>query len=235
MNSTNQTTTVYTVVWAQFIYSSICLFGAITVLINISVFSNRRLTDRTYQFLLVEAIVDLLYIVMMGCSSLINCGSPCASRTDTLWAQIIRLCLYDYLTSCFAINNILIEIFLSLERLCIISNKQFMQKFNFKPVILCIGVFSLIFYSPVLLLKRFYTSDYVVYELLLTDFGASKIGHLIPGILSTIRLLLATVCLFTINMITFIKFKRHVKKKNKLKGNLSSKTSIFILFLKHKI
>lgn len=220
----------YTLVWPQFIYSSICLFGATTVSINISVFVNKKLTDRTYQFLLVEAIVDLLYITMMGCSSLINCGTPCQSRANTLWAQIIRYGFYDYLTSCFAINNILIEMFLSLERLCVISNRQILQKLNFKPVVLAIGVFSLAYYSPVLFLKQFVALTDGSYKLVLTSFGDSRTGRLIPGILSTIRLLLATVGLFSINMNTFVRFKRHVKKKTKLKGNFQSKPGIKIFF-----
>lgn len=228
-NLTNLTTTtttvlVYTLVWPQFIYSSICLFGATTVSINISVFANKKLTDRTYQFLLVEAIVDLLYITMMGCSSLINCGTPCQSRSQTLWAQIIRFCFYEYLTSCFAINNILIEVFLSLERLCVISNRQILQKCNFKPVIIGIASFSLAYYTPVLFMKQFVTEDDgITYRLVLTSFGKSRAGRLFPGILSFVRLVLATIVLFSINMTTFVKFKRHVKKKSKLKGNFQSK------------
>lgn len=225
--SKNATTVVvaYTIVWPQFIYSSICFFGACTVLINISVFLNKNLIDRTYKFLLAEALVDFAYIVIMGCSSLINCGSPCASRTNTLAAQIVRFCFYDYLTSCFAINNILIEIFLSLERLFVISNNHFLQTLPFNRVILCINAFALVYYTPVLLLKRFLLVDNsdngsssYFYSLVLTDIGKSAFGRAIPGVLSIIRLLLATVCLFGINMTTFIKFKRHIKRKSKLKG-----------------
>jgi hypothetical protein len=223
-SSSNATTAVYTLVWPQFLYTSICLFGTLTVSLNVSIFVNRRrLTDRTYRFLLVEAIVDLFYIVIMGCSSLINCGTPCLSRANTLWAQVIRYGFYDYLTSCFAINNILIEIFLSVERLCVISNKPFLQKLSFKPVIVSIAVFSLVFYSPVLFLKQFVYLGNGTYQLASTSFGLSSAGRIIPGVLSTIRLLLATVCLFAINITTFVKFKRHVKKKSKLKGNRNRK------------
>lgn len=222
--TSNETSPVYTLVWPQFIYSSICLFGATTVSINVSVFANKKLTDRTYQFLLIEAIIDLLYIMTMGCSSLINCGTPCQSRANTIWAQIIRYGFYDYLTSCFAINNILIQMFLSLERLFVISNKHVLQKFNSTYVILIIGIFSLVYYSPVLFLKQFVALENGTYQLVLTSFGMSRVGRLVPGVLSSIRLLLATLGLFSINMTTFVKFKRHVQNKKNLKGNFQSKS-----------
>lgn len=223
-NTQNQTVIVtYTLVWYQFVYSSICFFGATTVSINISVFVNKKLTDRTYTFLLIESIVDMLYICMMGFSSVINCGTPCQSRSNTLWALIIRYGLYEYLTSCFAINNILIQIYLSLDRLLIISNRSqtIFQKLGLKPTISAIGLFSLAYYSPVLFIRKYVALGDGTWKLFLTDFGMSKAGRLIPGVLSTIRLILVTICLFSINMITFVKFKRHVNKKSKLTFNPS--------------
>lgn len=216
--SANQT--AFYVVWPEFLYSSVCLFGTITVSLSISIFVNKSLKDRTYRFLLIEATVDFFYISMMGSSSLINCGSPCQSRSNTLWAQLIRLCIYDYLTSCLAINNILIEIFISIERLCIVSNKCYFQKLSFQPVVFTIGIFSLLFYTPVLFLESISNLGNGNYQLATTNFGNSEIGRLIPSVLTAIRLLLATVFLFSINVITLIKFKRHLNKKLKLKGNV---------------
>lgn len=244
--TTNHTTTSTTLagapgllIWSEVLYSCICCVGALTVTTNIAVFLNRQLKDPTYTFLLAEACVDLCYVSMLAFYLMFRCGlSQCEQRKLQLPYQIYVLVVANYLTSCMAINNIIIELFLSVQRLCIISNWSFLQNISAPRGVLVILTISAVYYSPVLFLNKISSQTNaqgsVVFSLPLTDFGSSELGRITPAILITIRLSLATVGLFSVNLFMFFKFHKHLEKKSRLKASKASSmtsTFYFIFFL----
>jgi hypothetical protein len=71
----------------------------------------------------------------------------------------------------------------------------------------------------VLFLKKITQISSFEYELQTTQFGRSKQAHLIVIALATGRLFLVTFCLATINVVTLVRFKIYLKKKNNLKAS----------------
>lgn len=215
----------------EYIFCGLSSIGAITSIINAFVFLNRALKDQIFNFYIVSSLVDFIYSIVIAFMVLIECGSICDNiRGLHFLTHFYRIYLDDYLTSSLAINNILIEIFLSTQRFFIISNKKCLQSISSIRIILIVFCFSLLFYSPVLFLKRIvsidqhnssFNSTTNGYKLEYTEFGNSSIGRALPLILSSIRFILASVILFLINLFTLIKFRKHVNKKSNLKLKLS--------------
>jgi hypothetical protein len=91
-----------------------------------------------------------------------------------------------------------------------------------KALPVCLFVFSLVFYSPVLFLKTI--ENYTVngtataatprWKLTVNEFGGSFYGKMIPIALSIVRLCLATLVLFVVNLITACKFNSYFRHKS---------------------
>jgi hypothetical protein len=86
---------------------------------------------------------------------------------------------------------------------------------HFAPTVASINLVALIFYSPVLLLRKPVSLDdgSGKYALVLTALSQSRFGQIIPILLSLIRLVLIKVVLFGINLTVLIIFKRHIGQK----------------------
>lgn len=197
-----------------YIEEVILIFGLFTVSINIIVFAELRFKDTAYKFLLLEAIVDFIYLLLLSLSIFVYCGTPCSAVYTSIWGKLYNLAIDDYLTSGLAINNILIEIVLSLQRLFIITNKPWLSDISFLKTSLVIGVVSLLFYLPLLILNKIVQIGPNEYSLVAAS--GHVLDSVIPTLISSLRLFLATVGLFSINLVTFVHFKRHMKRKSKL-------------------
>lgn len=200
----------------EIIYCIVCSLGSITSLINIFVLSNKKLKDPVYSYYLASSIIDFIYVTIIALKIFITCGSPCIFRKNYLSTLIYILYFQDYLTSCLAITNILIEVFISLQRFMIISNKKFLL--NFRPILVVIflSVFCLIYYIPVIFLKSIQHESKDQYALESTKFGLSSGGKIFSIVLSLIRLIFASVVLFIINWLNLIRFRKLMVKKSNL-------------------
>lgn len=208
--------------WDEYFFCVLCTLGAITSLINLSVFLHPNLKDPIYKFYIASSILDFMYGTIIAFIIFILCGTLCEKlRSTTLATQVFWLVFDDYLTSCFAITNIFIELFLSLQRLFMITNKTFLQNLNPNKVLIFLCVIGLVYYIPVLFVRKIVKFDLSFanktgYGLEQTDFGKSDLGRTFPVILSTIRLVIASIVLFSINVVSLIKFKNHINKKKSL-------------------
>lgn len=208
--------------WNEIGLSILSFFGSIANIVNISVFLNKNLKDSVYKYMLAISFIDFVYITLIGCEIAYRCGSSCDYRFNYYSIQLYELIIVDYFTSCLALTNILVELYLSVDRLFLLSNSKFLHK---KPVKLIIPIFliiSLCFYMPTLFLKKIIKISGKYYTTF-TNFGKSKMGKLVPGILSGVRLFLAIIFLSFINTITFVKFRNRLFCKMSLKMNLNSK------------
>lgn len=202
------------IIWPNILNSIICLSGLVTVSINISIFSNRTLTDKSYTLLLTEAIADLIYLTCSLVWPIFNY----AIDSNSIIAALYSIAIDNYLTSCLAVYSVLIELFLSIDRLLILSNRLMLVNVSLRHAIICIALISLLFYLPVLFLQRIeLTGDNEDGSILVTtSFGQTDFGKIIPTLLTVVRLFLILVCLFSINIVTLVKFKRYVSKKTKI-------------------
>lgn len=212
--------------WEEYFYSAICCMGAFTSLLNITIFLNPKLKDPIYKFYLTSSVIDLMYTVILANALFLSCGTVCDDLRGTNYSnKFYWLFFDDYLTSCFAINNIIIELFVSIQRIIVLSNQNCFR--NLKPTIVLpiIACIALIYYSPVLFLKEIVTNESLFrnstgFSLENTKFGNTTVGRIFPVVLASIRLLIASVVLFILNLFTLVKFRKHLNKKSNLKLNV---------------
>lgn len=202
----------------EIIFSALGLVGVFTSVINFTIFWCLRKKDQIYKFYFFSSIADFLYMLMISVYVLFSCGSPCENlNSKKLYRQIYMIALDDYLTSCLAIYTIIIELFVTIQRYCMFTTKSYFQSQQPNIVMISTTVFSLVFYTPVVFLKKIVYLGENSYEIQYTKFGLSKPGRVIPIVLSTIRLFIASIVLLVINIFTLVKFKKYLKKKQIIK------------------
>lgn len=219
--------------WSEYLLSGVCIIAALTSLINVSVFVNSELKDQIYKYYFTSSLFDLFYVIILAFYVFTVCGTLCEYRVSLLSTQIYWLYFTDFITSCLAIINVMIDLFLSLQRLFMISNKKHLQNLKAKNVLFVLVFLGLIYYIPVLFIKKIVlyeqqiepnsTTKQIKYKLEYTEFGNSIFGRIIPLILSSLRILMASVILFFINLVTLSRFKSHFNKKTNIKFHKSSK------------
>jgi len=103
----------------------ICILGVIANVINIAVFVNPRMQDRSFKYMLVNSISDCIYLLFFLTDYYILkqfCDSCAITKTFT--AQMFFFLVDDYFSSVCAFFCILIDIAMSLERMFIVMNKK---------------------------------------------------------------------------------------------------------------
>lgn len=202
----------------ELVLSSIGLIGILASSFNIIIFWNLRERDQIYKFYFFSSIADALYMTMISLYVLFSCGIPCENLNGKqLYRHVYMIVLDDYVTSCLAIYTILIELFITIQRYCMFTTNAILQTQRPKIFMAIICLFSLVFYIPVLFLKKIVHLGKNEYKIENTKFGLSAAGRVIPIVLSSIRLFVASFLLLVINIFTLIKFKKYLKKKKAMK------------------
>jgi hypothetical protein len=206
MNQTDNVHRLKEAGWTFFM-PPLCFIGLLTNIINIIVFSNKRLrNDKLNQYLLVHSITYFFYLLFCFFSFMIRC--------QTLWAKMYELYIFNYFTSSLAIFCVLIELFISIERYLIVSNrKPIRDRFiRTRTLLTSLFVFSILFYLPNLFMDDIKhkkiadgfnsTSLKIIYNVESSEFGKSHAGKMITLILSATRTVLFLVLFTIINTMT---------------------------------
>ncbi|CAF1012232.1 unnamed protein product [Brachionus calyciflorus] len=214
--SVNQSllTTDFIINWNEYLFSILCFLGSITSLINIFIFYKIRLKDQIFKYYLTTSIIDFGYTLILGLNSIVNCGTSCKERTESLVGKFYELILCEYLTSSFAITGILIDLFVSVQRLLVVVSNPVLTYLNPSFVVIVLITAGLFYYIPVLFVKKISEIGPKVYKLQYTQFGNSEFGKVVPIFLSSIRLILASVILFIINLFTLFQLTKRIKKES---------------------
>lgn len=208
-------------------FSILYLIGMTSVCVNLSVLTNAKLKEPTYKYLMVEALADLFYLMILAIFLIFNCGESCASyRNFDFFYEMFALVFVDYMSSCLSFNNTLIELLLSLQRLYIMRNRTFMEHLKVENVSLLIMIVSLVYFTPMLFLKNslvYLEQGQIKYAMVTSEFSRTLIGRILPAVSVSVRIFLATFALAIINFITLSKFKLQLDKKSALQISSSSK------------
>ena len=207
--------------YTKLIYSA-CIFSIITNIINIAVFSHSSLRDTTYNFMMVVAITDLCYCCFAFESFTLSniCGSYtfiCGSYTQYI-ALINERIIADFLSSCLAIYSISSEIFLTVQRIFIIRNINFLKDLTVKKVGPIIASISAIYYLPTWffygtkesgVVYTFKNQTYIEYVRYSTDFGKSVTGTYLGLVMQIGRIVLVLGVLLVLNIVSIIFFHKY--------------------------
>jgi hypothetical protein len=139
--------------WQYLLLPQINVFGLVTNILNACVFLDRRMEDATFKYMLATSLNDILYLIFTSWNINKYCTQcPLYSAYVT---QIYLIWLNDWFTSSQALFNILIDIFISLQRYFILLNKPFFQMnaMNHYLVILVISIISMLYYLPLVFFK----------------------------------------------------------------------------------
>jgi hypothetical protein len=223
----------------------ITLFGTFTNLINITIFSNKEFKDRIFTYLLVHSIAEFFYLFLCNFLPLPYCGVYCDFTIRNAFVSIlIMLIIEDYLTSCIAIFNILLEIFISLQRYSLLSSTNCFGfnrlNSNSTPyyVVTILLIISSLYYSPIFFLFEIVqiddsliplhlrTNGEKYYEKVSTKFSNDHKSFQLyyELIINFIRGPICMAILTLINLLTLLKFRKQIKKKIQIKSTILIKS-----------
>jgi len=225
----------------QYVIYGISVIGMVGHVINVFVLSSSELKDSSYKFMLANSINNFFYLLSVF--KFFNCDQTCVPNQGTLFHLLYYIAVDEYLSSCMAIFNLLIQIFLSFQRILLVLNKKFFQNITPFKGILGISIISLIYYSPVLTIQKIELSianvtrnstieEKPIYSIVSTNFGLSPFGQSIRIVLYSIRIILSTFILTILNVINYVLFKRYIKNKEKLLKKSEGKKSSNKSFIK---
>jgi hypothetical protein len=209
--------------------------AAVFSVLNISVLAHPRLKDPLYKFLLVMSIADCLYsgsLFFLGMFAK-YCYAHSVSATGYFIFLLLYIIISEYLTSSLAFFNIILELFLTGQRIVIISNNvdSCLKTAKFKHVFALLASVSLAVYAPTLFMNSISAAMvedtsknlvYLDYRLVKTEFSLTKTAAAYVTTMNIARMVLVTCVLFILNIIASIKFRAFLKKKFHLK-EMSSK------------
>lgn len=227
----------------QLSYGIVALIGSLSQIINILVLLSPDLKDSSYKFMLANSVNNACYLLLCAIYPFFVCQSVCEIENQALFTLIYLIAIDEYLTSCMAVFNLLIQIFLSIQRIFLVTNNRFFQNISVIKSVSILAFVSLLFYSPIFTIQNIELSqanttvnhsESRLYSIVKTDFGSTTFGQHVRTIVSSLRIFLATVLLTIVNTINFIVFKRYFNKREKLiKTNLSK--TVFFYDLINKI
>jgi hypothetical protein len=215
------------------------IFAGVTALLNIFIFMHKNIlkSSEFFHYLLAMSIADFLYMSVLALSNIINKQCASSSTQCNLSAEYFTFFLYisfnNWLSSALALFNIIIENFLTIQRLFMLTNRRFPAKLTVLRVVLAVFGFSIIWYSPTL-----FTSEIVMrkidlvnasvteFKMVNTDFGNSLVGMITPVVLSFGRLCLSGPILLALNVYNIYVFKQYLnKKKSVSSGGVTAASS----------
>jgi hypothetical protein len=202
------------------------IISMITSILNIIILSNRKLNDSTYKFLMVISISEFFYAGFLLLYSLLYtlCGDEACNPVAYYFYLLFFIIISEYVTSCLPFFNILMEGFLTIKRIIIISKKTHLKKcINSKHLVFGILLLSFLIHTPNIFMYRitpirrdFHNATQTFYKMDKTWFGQTKIAKIILISVTLIRLFLSTIGLFIMNIITLNKFTQYMNRKTLL-------------------
>lgn len=211
-------------------------------LVNIVVFLTLR--KFFFKFLLAMSISDAFYEILLIATTATNfyANDPNVTSQTVYTSQQMRIYLSDYLTSCMAVFNVVIECLLTTHRIILLtrsrpksektrtSSSLKLLKHPFSVSSIIFGLLLLI-YSPVIFIYqskkvRIDSEERYIYSK--TEFGESRLGVIVLNSLNVSRIVLTLVVLSILNTIAIVKFGRYFRRKKELSGKDPESASAMI-------
>jgi hypothetical protein len=200
--------------------------SVVTSFINVIVFSQKSMRGHPlFRYLLAMSVSDFVYSLSMVMMIPLSTACFWVKENNKDEDVDITICyvfykhnllFQEYLTSCLALFNIILEIIVTCQRIRLLSREARSENMS-RPWVVCVLAFgfSLAFYSPVLFMNEVYAvetrnettsavrRDYLYGK---TKFGKSVEGLFLAKLLALVRIILVTVVLTIANIIASIKF-----------------------------
>ena len=201
-----------------------------------------KFKDKFFRILLIIACSDLAYSSLILVLSFITL--ICYSENlicPLVFYYIMSLgfiVINEFISSSLSLFVILIEIFLTIQRISIMKNFKWVRKNkNINLILIFLFIISILIFTPKLFMYKinlsyFYKSKKpkLIHDVFATKFGDSNKASIILGI-SIFRITLITVILPVLNVIMFAIYKQYLKQKLKFPAQYQSKLLLYSIFL----
>ncbi len=193
-------------------------------LVSATVFANPKLKKSVYKFFLIQSIADALYsfslITIAPFYDLCSSQSRQFDQHDTelkicYFYMFYAVFMSAFLTTCLSFFSIIDEIYLTLQRIYLVSNERsVLIKKGANPYLVCLILLPLTLFAhtPVLFLSNINTVEYQlgnrtasVLVFHKTKFAESTEAVVIINLLNAVRMILVHVILLVVNIIAIIK------------------------------
>lgn len=206
------------------------LCGIVTNVLNVAVFLNSRLKDTSYTYMLAKAVANLVYMfIFFEAEILSNCLSCPWSASFVAALNSIQLVIF--LASCLHLYTVLIDVALSLHIHFVLINKSQLGKHTHVGIIIGLFVFSILFFGqkPFMYTINRISGREALFYITFSEFGASTLNKTLLMVQTLVRIFLAVVVVFGINVSNLIvfrrMFKRHIYTPRVYPSQLSKLTS----------
>lgn len=201
----------------DFVYTfpipAVCFFGILANALNILILKDSSLKIIIYKYLLIHAISNFIYYIIVFFIFLSRCGSYCTIGHSFL-SQFYLYLFYNYIKNIASSFSLLIELLVSLQRLLFVSNVQYFKFKKIYSISVILVLVSIIINLPFFLSKKLKFNLH--YSVVLNEFGKSELGKWLVISIPTIKGLLIINAILVTNFLTVAKLKKRIEIKKTL-------------------
>lgn len=199
------------IIWSGYIRATISFIGVIASLLNILVFTNHKLNERPYKFMLGKSTANFIYLLITFTNEfVVNCVDCLFSLAyaNTFYTVAVNV----YILGALSIYRILVELMVVTNTYSILINKNWLRQWPNAFILIMLAIFSLLFnlqkcfmFEIVRLGDYFYPKE--------TRFGESNVNKYILIVQTLIKIFLTSVVFPIVNVRSMILFKRRFKNR----------------------
>lgn len=217
-NDTNDLLPLITDIFNVFILPVVCFAGIILSIFCIIVV-NQFKNNIVLFYIKLNAVSDLIFLVINFFIGIIRCGSFCTLDT-TYAAKFYEKYIYLYIGSTFLMISSLIEIQIIITQYLTIRKITFFEKIHKYTYLFIISIISLFLNSPIFIVrkidKKVNSENETIYSLQLNNFGQTEPGRILSIIYGLIRGVFLFILLLITNCLLTYEYKIYLKNKIKI-------------------
>jgi hypothetical protein len=212
-----------------YLLPAICLFGVSTNMANLIVIFQIKTSDHILNYILVNSLVDLVFLLTQFFLVIIRCGTLCPYGYTYL-AKTYDLYVYMFLGYVLNTFQAIFNFYMSLKRLCLFFATRALEKacFGLRWALVVFLLVAFIFNTPSYLIARsvvpigVYKSnasafdEEILYDISLKSAFKSKQMQIMLTIVIIIKNPLLYAATGLVNVMIGIKFQQFMQKKKKI-------------------
>lgn len=198
--------------WNLYMQLLIGITSLLSNLINLAVFLSPKLKDNIYMYMLVNSIVNIIYL-SIGIPAIFFSFCTTCPLSMTYASQIAMIWLVLYMSNSLKFMHVLLQIVISARIYLILMNKQIDWLRPWMVIATCAVVSVVCFIPEPFLFEVAEMSDGrdTIFTTLPTNFGNSTIGEVILIVQFGARAFLAVLILGLINVLNLVEFRKRFK------------------------
>jgi hypothetical protein len=210
-----------------YVLPTICIFGMTTNSANIIVTWRLKMSDHVLQYMLINSILDFLFLLTQVFVFVVRCGTLC-SWDYTYLAELYDLFVYMFLCYIFITFQALFNLQMTMQRLLLFSNISSPPNGSGKKkTLFLMAVFlalAIILNAPSFLFSRYVKNigvsdvdlNQTIFKLVVKDeYKSGFLMWLLIGFI-LIKTPLLYVLTGVVNMMVALRFRNFMKKKHQL-------------------